>query len=157
MSQCSSGTVRLLLHSIPYFSILDKFAFLSLSSHLEPSHCYSAEHVPVVGSLSSGNLVKVSTAGRVLLCAVGWASCADLTSGGHHINKATPVLHSSLIFVHALCWHNFRWDPHWCLLWGKGKFAPNFTSTKWVLIFLHLYKTGTTFPLQMKKLEADKW
>lgn len=47
-----------------------------------------------VSSLSSGNLVKISTARSVLLCAVRWVGCKNLSSDGHHLSKATPVLYT---------------------------------------------------------------
>lgn len=112
-------------HQSLLFSSLDESVFLSLSLQ---SKCYSPwNHLAglmlnlfqlCARSLSSGNLVKISTTQNVLLCPARWVDCTNLSSDGHHLSKGKPVFHSYLIFAHALL-ARLQIRPHTGAYFGK--------------------------------------
>lgn len=69
--------------------------------------------------LCVGNLVKISTTWSVLLCAVRWVECTNLSSNGYRISKAMPVL-QLLNFCTCIVCTTSDQTPHWCILWEKA-------------------------------------
>lgn len=121
-------------HQSLLFSSLDESVFLSLSLQ---SKCYSPwNHLAglmlnlfqlCARSLSSGNLVKISTTQNVLLCPARWVDYTNLSSDDHHLSKGTPVFSQLLNFCTHIVGPASDQTPHWCILWEKtsGLFSAN--------------------------------